>query len=347
MGETVSYTVGSGTSTLIFSGEPPLLEDRPDRLHIFDHNTAALFPRVPPGSVVLSPGEGSKAWMSVETILRAAFELRLARDSVFVGVGGGMVCDIASFAASLYMRGTGLELVPTSLLAMVDAAFGGKTAINFDGRKNMVGTFYPAGKVHVSAALLRDLPEREFLSGLAEVIKSAMLGDPELFSLLETRGPGILAANARRDAPLMLDLARRSLLVKARFVAEDPTEKGVRAFLNLGHTFAHGLESATNFSRFTHGEAVAWGILRALDAGLSLGITDPAYAARARRVLTALPYPAEVSGVPAGEIILAMGQDKKKKEGRVRFVLQRGLADTLTMPLEDSLVEAVVRRGLR
>jgi 3-dehydroquinate synthase len=173
-----------------------------------------------------------------------------------------------------------------------------------------------------------------------------MLGDPELFALLEDRSLDILLADARGDSALMLDLARRSLLVKARFVAEDPTEKGVRAFLNLGHTFAHGLESATGFARFSHGEAVAWGILRALDAGVSLGITDPAYAARARRILTALPYPAEVSGVPSVEIILAMGQDKKKKEGRVRFVLQKGLADTLTMPLEESLVEAVVRRGL-
>jgi 3-dehydroquinate synthase len=229
---------------------------------------------------------------------------------------------------------------------MVDAAFGGKTAINFEGYKNMVGTFYPAGKIRISAAFLKGLPEREFLSGLAEVIKSAMLGDPDLFGLLAARGLALLSAETRSDTALMLDLARRSLLVKARFVTEDPTEKGIRAHLNLGHTFAHGLESATGFTRFTHGEAVAWGLLRALDAGTALGITDPGYAARARALITSFPFPLTVSGVAAEAVIAAMEQDKKKKDGRVRFVLQRNLADTVTMPLENALTEKAVRRGL-
>ena len=340
------FPVGSGGSRIVFAPVHPALEDGPDRLHVFDRNTAALFSRIPEGSVVLEPGEGSKVWSGVEEILRAAFGRGLARDSVFIGVGGGMVCDTAAFAASVFMRGARLELVPTSLLAMVDAAFGGKTAINFEGYKNMVGTFFPAEKITVSPAFLPLLPEREFLSGLAEVIKAAMLGDGDLFRRIRDRGADLLSSESMSGAVPMLELVRRSLLVKARFVGEDPKEKGIRAHLNLGHTFAHGLESATGFRRFTHGEAVAWGILRALDAGLALGVTDPGYAEDCRGLIGSYPYPGRVSGANPADILAAMERDKKKTAGRVRFVLQRGLGDTFTMPLEPDLVRDVLERGL-
>jgi 3-dehydroquinate synthase len=270
----------------------------------------------------------------------------MARDSVFTAVGGGMVCDLTAFAASVFMRGAGLELVPTTLLSMVDASFGGKTAINFGGAKNLLGTFYPAGRILISVAFLGGLPRREFLSGLSEVVKSAMLGDAGLYEILLAKGGSLLSPECRKDSALLLDMVRRSLAVKARFVAEDPAEKGVRAYLNLGHTFGHGLEGATGFERFTHGEAVAWGIMRALDAGTELGITGRNYAARTARLLTELTFPEKVAGVPAAGILRAMEKDKKKQRGRLRFILQRKPGDTVSENLEPDFVAKIVERGL-
>ncbi len=345
MGEE-AFIVGGRKSRVFFTPESPELREDGNRLHVFDEGTVGLFPAPPDNSVVLPRGERSKEWAGVEVILDAAFSRGMARDSVFVGVGGGMVCDVTAFAASLFMRGAGLELIPTSLLAMADAAFGGKTAVNFRGRKNMVGTFYPAQKILVSSAFLPRLPQREYLSGLAEVLKSGMLGDPELFSLLARRGGDLLSSASREDRGLNLELSRRSLLVKASFVVRDPTEKGIRAHLNLGHTFAHGLEAATGFSRFTHGETVAWGILRALDAGLRLGLTDTGYAEEVRALIEGLGYPVRAPGISAESVLRAMEGDKKKKGGRVRFVLQKKPGDTFMMPLERELIEAVVEAGL-
>ncbi len=345
MKEVLTFSVGQGGTRLVFSDEPYIPEDSAERLHVFDANTSALFPALPEGSVVLEPGEGSKAWEGAGRILSAALSRGMARDSLFVGVGGGMICDLTAFAASIYMRGARLELVPTSLLAMVDASFGGKTAINFQGYKNTVGTFFPAEKVMLSVGFLDRLPEREFRSGLAEVVKSAMLGDSELFDLLE-EGSRSSSLPAFRDGSFLFELVKRSLLVKARFAVDDPTENGIRSHLNLGHTFGHGLEAATGFARFTHGEAVAWGMFRALEAGLDLGETDAAYAERARRLLLSCGYAERIGSVRAEDILAAMGRDKKKRGGRVRFVLQRTLGDSFTTILEDDFVGRIVSAGL-
>jgi 3-dehydroquinate synthase len=346
MADTDIWEIGGRTSRVIYTGDLPAFDGGGERLYVFDRNTAALFPRLPEGAVVLEPGERTKSWAGAEIILNAAFGRGMARDSVFTAVGGGMVCDLTAFAASVFMRGAGLELVPTTLLSMVDASFGGKTAINFEGGKNLVGTFYPAGTIIISVAFLEGLPRREFLSGLSEIVKTAMLGDAGLYEILLARGESLLSPECRKDTSLLLDMVRRSLAVKARFVAEDPTEKGVRAYLNLGHTFGHGLEGASGFKRFTHGEAVAWGIIRALDAGVELGITGRNYAARAARLLTELTFPEKVSGVPAAGILRAIEKDKKKQRGRLRFILQRRPGDTLSENLEPDFVKKIVERGL-
>lgn len=357
--QTDEFSVGGRKTCVSYIAGLPGFEDGGDGLFVFDRNTAALFGRLPEGAVILEPGEDSKSWAGAGKILSAAFSRGMARDSLFTAVGGGMICDLTAFAASLFMRGARVRLIPTSLLAMVDASFGGKTAINFEGYKNLVGTFYPAQTITVSMFFLRSLPWRELLCGLAEVVKYAMLGDAALYEELRVRceaGELVPASGGLSPFPsgesgvsggaFFLDVVRRTLLVKARFVREDPSEQGSRAYLNFGHTFGHALEAASGFRRFTHGEAVAWGMMRSLQAGGRLGITEERYAGEAAAFLTKLGFPEKVSGVPAADILRAMERDKKKKEGKLRFVLQRGLCDSLSQNLDPGFVARIVEDGL-
>jgi 3-dehydroquinate synthase len=283
-------------------------------------------------AVILPSGEGAKEWESVSEILHLAVERRLGRDGTILGLGGGVVCDVSAFAASTYMRGCRLQLIPTTLLAMADAALGGKTGVNFAGYKNMVGTFYPAQHIHIVPSTLQTLPEREYHSGLAEVIKSAMLGDGKLLELLETHQDEVRT----RDPEVVREMVQRSLSVKGSIVERDFTEEGVRAYLNLGHTFAHALEALSNFSDYTHGEAVAWGLAQALRLGRAEGLTDSVYADRVDKLLDDYGFVTELPDLDWDALFAAMQQDKKKQRGTVRFVLQEGLAATelRAVPLE-------------
>lgn len=355
MSEGVTVRVGAKLTTVTFAepGSPRselLATSAPVTLPVFDANTVPLFgtgPESPAASsraagalVVLPSGETAKEMAAVESILVTALEAGLARDGCIVGVGGGVVCDSAAFSASIFMRGCRLVLVPTTLLAMVDAAVGGKTGVNFSGYKNMVGTFYPAEEVRVDVDLLATLPDRELKSGLAEVIKSALLGDADLFGLLKTEWDAFTG----KDRPHLVEAVRRSLAVKAAIVEEDPTETGSRAYLNLGHTFAHALESVAGFGRWTHGEAVAWGMARALDLGVAIGITPKDYRDEVRQLLDRCGYrTAAADGeVDPSTLLAAMKKDKKKKGGTVRFVLQEGLGCTVLRQVEDEKVLEVV-----
>lgn len=342
---TLEFSLGAYHTVVSFSEEFPSIPLTDSVLIVEDANSAELFPYPETHRVIIPSGEEGKSWTSIERILSRALERGLDRRSLFIGIGGGVVCDVTAFAASIYMRGARLHLVPTTLLAMVDAAFGGKTGINFQGWKNMVGTFYPAERIWIHPKVLGTLPERELRSGMAEVIKSAMLKDEELFSLLETVGK---SGGSLKDLSLGLyeKMIRHSLLVKAHYVTQDLREQELRTHLNLGHTFAHGLESATHFKQFTHGEAVAWGLYRAMDAGLSLGLTDPAYAKRVRTLLSRFAYAEHVSGVKPEAIFQAMQQDKKKR-GVLRFVIQRNLGDTLLSTLDPAIVKQVIERGIK
>jgi len=216
---------------------------------VFDTNTAKLFKQLPPAHVVLESGESSKHLSSLERILSTCLDEGLARDGRIIGFGGGVVCDLSAFAASVYMRGCRLTLVPTTLLAMVDAAVGGKTAVDFRGMKNMVGSFYPAGEVLICIDTLRTLSDKEFLNGLAEVIKHALLSqDEELYKFLLVKKNEILS----REPKTLATLVELSLEVKKWYIEQDPTEtKGIRQMLNLGHTFAHALESSSHFPGIT------------------------------------------------------------------------------------------------
>jgi 3-dehydroquinate synthase len=308
--------------------------DRPsEALFVFDSTTHSLFGAGAGDAVILPPGEKAKTWQSVELILKAAVKLGLGRDGVVIGVGGGVVGDLSAFAASVYMRGCGLRLVPTTLLAMVDAALGGKTGFDFAGYKNLVGTFYPASRLVIATRALSSLDPREYLSGLAEAIKTAIVGDRELLSILRSERAGIEA----RDPEILAGIVRRCLAVKAGVVEADLREAGVRAVLNLGHTFAHALESVTGFSVWTHGEAVAWGIGMAVRTGLLLGVTDGGYAEEIMSVLRGYRYKLEERADPSA-LLAAMTMDKKKKAGRIRLALPRGPGNVEILQVDEALI---------
>jgi len=318
--DVLSFSVGGVTTEVEFSPQAPSFPEA--SVTVLDSNTAAMFGAAAPNRICLPAGENAKQWESVHAVLTRCAESGLGRDAVIAGIGGGVICDITAFAASLYMRGCRLVLLPTTLLAMVDASLGGKTGIDFLGYKNLVGTFYPAHRIVIAPAAVKSLTDREYLSGLAEVIKTALIGDADLLRLLETARERILS----REPAAVEEIIRRSLAVKGRIVQEDPREKGIRAFLNLGHTFGHALESATGFSGWTHGEAVAWGIGRALSAGMRFGMTDPAFARRVRTLLRAYGYRMEAdAGFDA--LKAAFGLDKKRTAGAARLVIPCGVGE--------------------
>ncbi len=330
--EALAFRIGHSITNVRFCERKGLVLK--GNLFISDEHTSSLFQISKAKQLVLEAGENGKTWSSVEKILQKAVDDGLGRDSIFTGIGGGVVCDLAAFAASVYMRGTGLSLVPTTLLAMVDASLGGKTGFDFSGYKNVVGTFYPAQEIIICTDVLGTLPQREYRSGLAEVIKTALIGDADLLNILETERSKVLSG----EKELMTSVIRRCLSVKGNIVEQDFNEKGVRAFLNFGHTFGHALESASCFTGYTHGEAVAWGIRKAIGLGELLGITESCYAKRVYSLLESYGYPCDAPEISPTSLLTAMKQDKKKREGRIRFVLQKTLCDTAVLAVGEDIV---------
>jgi len=340
--DTRSFTLGSFSSDVVFYDSQAPLHIANASLVVCDTNTehiveacggAAQAPRI-----VLAPGEAEKSLPVLESILSTAVKGGLSRGDTILGVGGGVITDLVGFAASVYMRGCRLVLAPTSLLAMVDAAFGGKTGVNFAGYKNMVGTFYPAAEVHVAPSVLVSLPEIEFRSGLGETIKNALLGDEELVGLLEREQEAIVA----RNPDILSEVIRRGLLVKCGIVEQDLTETGIRAYLNLGHTFAHALESVAGFGVWTHGEAVAWGTVKAAKLGELLGVTPASYRKRVEQLFAGYGFRLHAEASHE-QLIEAMWHDKKLKDGRLYFVVQSGVGQTQLFPVEPETLREVLR----
>ncbi|MBI9097238.1 MAG: 3-dehydroquinate synthase [Spirochaetaceae bacterium] len=333
-----TFQFGNFVTRTMFCTPEEILEDA---LLVFDENTAALFPeRSLRNSIVLPSGEKAKNWQSIDKIIKGAIDASLGRDGCFCGIGGGVICDMTAFAASVYMRGCSVILVPTTLLAMADASLGGKTGIDYEGYKNMVGTFYPAQEVRYCPDLLKSLPDREFLSGIGEVIKTAMLGDRELFRYLKENRDLIM----ERDSDTLKEIIKRCIMVKGNVVEEDLNEKGLRAILNLGHTFAHALESVSGFSDWSHGEAVAWGLLMAIETGVELEITDNYYALEVRKMLEYYNFQL-YADVDTDKLIQAMNQDKKKKDGIINFILQKNIEDTIIRPVDSDIIHSVLKRN--
>jgi len=335
------FTIGTKKTILKFLSLSDLMSfNYKTVLAAFDTNTRKLFPdNIPVEEIVLDPGEITKNWESVGNIISKAIEIGAARDSLFVGVGGGVVCDIAAFAGSIYMRGAEVVLIPTTLLAMADAALGGKTGIDFKGYKNMIGTFFPAEEVRICIDLLDTLPEREYMSGLAEIIKHGLLRDTEILKILNNNYKEVLS----RDHNILTELVERSIKVKAWYVEQDSIESGIRTHLNLGHTFGHALESVSNFEGFSHGEAVIWGIVKALKTGVKMGVTDQSWLTQVLSLVDKYSYNLETpEKISTGAIIDAIKKDKKKKGSSVQFVLQKEQGRTFLSPVDDELLLKVL-----
>jgi shikimate kinase/3-dehydroquinate synthase len=268
--------------------------------------------------IELAAGEAHKTLATVEGIWRRASALGADRSSLFVGLGGGVVTDITGFAAAGWMRGVRWIGIPTTLLAMVDASVGGKTAVDLGQAKNCVGAFWQPSAVFCDVAYSVTEPARGN-TALSEVVKTALIGDPALLDYMERRVEPIRA----RDPQVIAELVRRCVRVKARVVGEDARELGFRAALNLGHTFGHALEAVAGFERLSHGEAVSLGMVAALRLGQRLGVTSSELVARVTDLLERLELPTDLSKEPLGRAATLIGLDKKRKGNSVKFVLVR------------------------
>jgi 3-dehydroquinate synthase len=274
---------------------------------------------------ILPDGESYKTLTSLSRILDVAVANRLGRDSTFVALGGGVVGDLAGFAAACYQRGVNFVQLPTTLLAQVDSSVGGKTGVNHPGGKNLIGAFHQPVAVIADTDTLATLPARELRAGLAEVIKYGLIHDAAFFDWLEVNIDRLLAGNAEA----LTHAIRRSCEVKAEIVGKDEHEHGDRALLNLGHTFGHAIEAVTGYSSWLHGEAVGAGMLMAAAMSRECGYLSDADVARLRALLHRVELPLSAPEVSAQAALEHMRIDKKVQAGRMRFVLLKRIGAAL------------------
>src|SRR5215468_5653585 len=281
---------------------------------------------VPASSIVVEEGEGSKSYAGIEKVSEALIKARIERNDLVVALGGGVVGDLAGFAAAILRRGVDFVQVPTSLLAQVDSSVGGKTGINSPQGNNLVGAFHQPALVIADTSALDTLPPRQFRAGYAEVAKYGVLGDGAFFAWLEANHAEIFSGGAAREHAIAT-----SCRAKAAIVARDERETGDRALLNLGHTFGHALEAATGFSdRLFHGEGVAIGMVLAAEFSASLGMISQADATRVARHLAEVGLPTRLQDIAgsaqegladADALMALMAQDKKVRRGKLTFIL--------------------------
>lgn len=274
----------------------------------------------PYDTVLIGLGESIKTLQTVESIYRRFIELGVDRSTFVLGIGGGIVTDVAGFAAATYMRGLDFGFVSTTLLGQVDASVGGKNGVNVDGYKNMAGTFSQPRFVICDPGMLRTLYDREFRAGLAEVVKAAIIADADLFARIEAT----TFDDLRSDTDLLTDAVSASIRVKADIVERDERESGDRRKLNLGHTLAHAIEKCTN--RLNHGEAVAVGTALIADASVKLGVLTAEDRDRIAGVLKKLGFDL-TPPVDVKRLLKEVGKDKKNEDGMLRIVVPIGIGD--------------------
>ena len=332
-----SYEVRIGASLLDAAGQQiaPLLP-RPKVSIVTDETVAELhLPRllqsldgagIAAEALSLPPGEATKCWTQLQRVCDWLLSQKVERRDIVIALGGGVIGDLAGFAAAILRRGARFVQIPTSLLAQVDSSVGGKTGINAAAGKNLIGAFHQPALVLADTAVLETLSPRDFFAGYGEVIKYGLLGDAAFFEWLEVHGAGL-----RADPAALAHAVARGVEMKADIVARDETEEGDRALLNLGHTFGHALEAATGYdgARLVHGEGVAIGCALAFDLSARLGLVAQEAPSRVAAHLAAVGLPSrlrDIPGLPNDEaLITLMGQDKKVRDGRLRFVLARGI----------------------
>lgn len=354
-----SYDVRIGRGLLAQAGvEISGLLTRPRVAVIADETVAALhldalcrgLGGIKVASLVLPAGEATKGWPEFSRAVDWLLAERIERRDIVIALGGGVIGDLAGFAAAVLRRGVRFVQIPTSLLAQVDSSVGGKTGINSQHGKNLIGAFHQPSLVLADIDLLSTLTRRDFLSGYGEVVKYGLLGDAGFFAWLETNGPALAAG----DAAARQYAVRRSVEMKARIVERDETEEGDRALLNLGHTFCHALEAATGYSdRLLHGEGVAIGCALAFELSQRLGLCAQEAPSRVRAHLRDMGMKTDMADIPgelpdADGLLNLMAQDKKVVAGKLRFILARSIGSAfVASDVDVALVRDVLRDALR
>jgi 3-dehydroquinate synthase len=301
------------TTGIFFVTSPPVWTHLGRAIH-------AGFSEIPRNRVILfDDAETHKDLATVGEICRALLRTGADRRSTIVAVGGGVVGDVAGFVAATYLRGVRLVHVPTTVVAQVDSSIGGKTGVNLPEGKNLVGAFYSPRRVITDPQLLDTLPHRQFRSGLYEVVKAAIIADPEMFEFLERR----MLACLRRDRAALSRLIERCIRIKAEVVRRDEREGGLREILNFGHTLGHALEAATGYRYFLHGEAVAWGMHAATLLSTAVNHLRESEASRIMRLISSVGPLPPWKAISASTIRRILAGDKKTRGGRVRWVLAR------------------------
>ena len=320
------------------------------KLHLQSLQTSLSAAGLTSDALVLPAGEATKCWAELERSVEWLLAQKVERGDVVVAFGGGVIGDLAGFAAAILRRGVRFVQVPTSLLAQVDSSVGGKTGINSPSGKNLIGAFHQPSLVLADTALLGTLTTRDFLAGYGEVVKYGLLGDAAFFDWLEAEGPALAAG----DVAARVRAVQRSCEMKADIVQRDETEQGDRALLNLGHTFCHALEAATSYSdRLLHGEGVAIGCALAFELSSRLGLCSQEEPSRVRAHLRDMGMKVDVRDIPgdlpdAEGLLALMGQDKKVKDGKLRFILARGIGDAfITSDVPREAVLGVLQDALR
>jgi len=289
--------------------------------------------------VLIDDGEPAKTWASLDRVIDALLAARCGRDSVIVALGGGVVGDLAGFAAAVYQRGIALIQVPTTLLAQVDSSVGGKTAINHARGKNMIGAFHQPLAVIADIATLDTLPDRELRAGMAEVIKHGFILDLQFVGWLEANIGKLLG----RDRAALSHAVRRSCELKAQVVAADERETGLRAILNFGHTFGHAIETGVGYGRWLHGEAVATGMVMAAELSARVGTLRREDVARVKTLIERAGLPVRGPALPLEKYLELVQVDKKAAGGKLRFVLLEGLGRAA---LRGDLELSVIRESI-
>ena len=310
-------------------------------LWVCDTNTAKMVRPLPTPNVILDAGESSKSFACVEKILSVAIDKNLGRDCTFIALGGGMICDITAFAASIYMRGIKVILIPTTLVSMASSSLGGKTSINFRFAKDIVGTFFPANEVLICTDCLKSLTQKDYMNGFAEVLKHSLLTkDDCLFNIVATQKQKIL----ERDPEILKSVISISLQIKKSYIDNDPYERlGLRAALNLGSTFAYALEGMSRL-QWSSGQAVAWGICKAMEASRELGICTKEFAAGVIKLFAFYGFDVNYR-IQRGDWMdyrNQLAKNKKAVNGVTSFVLLKDQGEYEIRPVDEEIIKSVV-----
>ena len=294
-------------------------------------------------SIIIEDGESFKNFETVQKIIDELAQNEIDRDCPIIGLGGGVVCDISGFVASIYKRGVPLILFPTSLLAMVDASFGGKSAINTANAKNLVGSFYQPLMTFMDVTLLNTLPLSQLYYGLVEPLKHGLIFDMAYFNFILKNLDDIKS----RKLPVLQRVIRRSVYIKKEFISEDELDTGKRAHLNFGHTFGHGIETAGDYRRYNHAEAVGLGMLMAIKAAVKVGILKEDFSDKLKEVLVKLELPTDLPVTfPIDKIIEAIKSDKKRNHDGIKFILPEEPGKTKIYKVKSTDLDEFVRNSL-